>query len=105
MDESLNETLAAIERNTMLAAVSVKRVLTLEEAALFTGLSKSRVYFLTSTKQIPHYKPSGKMVYFDREELEEWLRRVRVTTIDEAAEEAAAYAALNPMPMKGGARL
>ena len=60
------ERLGAIERNSLLAA---KSVLTLEEASLYTGLSKAYLYRLTSAKEIPYYRPNGKLCYFDKAEL------------------------------------
>ena len=77
-----------IERMTILAA---KNVLTLEEAALITGLQKSHLYRLTSQHVIPHYKPNGKLLYFDRKELEEWMKRNRVQTKVEAEQQAINY--------------
>lgn len=58
---------------------------------MFTGLSKSHLYKLTSAQKIPHYKPSGKMLYFDREELEKWLLQNPVITIDELDQQAVNY--------------
>ena len=46
-----------------------KEVLTSDEAAVYMGVSKSYLYKLTMRKQIPHYKPMGKMCYFNRAEL------------------------------------
>ncbi len=43
---------------------------------MYIGVSESMLYKLTSSKEIPHYKPRGKMVYFAKEELDEWLVRV-----------------------------
>ncbi len=84
------EQLNRIERNTLLAA---KNVLTFDDVALLTGLSKSHLYKLTSTRQIPYYKPSGKNVYFDRKEVEDWLRQNRANTEQEAQSGAAAFLA------------
>lgn len=61
-----------------------KNVLTFSEACEFCGLSKSYMYRLTSTRQIPHFKPRQKLVYFERVELENWLLQNRVTTIAES---------------------
>lgn len=68
-----------------------KEVLTSEEAAKYMGVSKSYLYKLTMRQQIPHYKPMGKMVYFNRLELENWLQNNRVSTEDEISEKAQAY--------------
>ncbi|NCB84748.1 MAG: DNA-binding protein [Bacteroidia bacterium] len=77
MEKEILLKLERIEQNTLLAA---KQVLTFDDVAILTGLSKSTLYKLTSQGKIPHYKPSGKMVYFDRKELEKWLRQNRNTT-------------------------
>lgn len=60
-----------------------KKMLTLQEACGYTGLTKSTLYKLTSSKSIPHYKPGGKMIFFDRSELEDWLRSNRVEVEDQ----------------------
>lgn len=70
------------------AILSNKSVLTPEEAGAFTGMTLSTIYKLTSTQAIPHYKPRGKMLYFDRSELESWLLQRRVKTVDEIQTEA-----------------
>lgn len=55
-----------------------KKMLTLEEAARYLGVSKSNLYQLIHRRAIPHYKPNGKMVYFNRLELDKWLQRNRI---------------------------
>ncbi|WP_189602972.1 helix-turn-helix domain-containing protein [Salinimicrobium marinum] len=52
-----------------------KKVLTLEEACRYTGISRAYMYKLTSSERIPHSKPGGKMIYFDRKKLNSWLLR------------------------------
>ena len=52
-----------------------KEVLNLSEACLLLDLSPSNLYKLTSRKEIPHFCPQGKKLYFDRIELIEWLKR------------------------------
>ena len=47
-----------------------KTVLNFAEACEFTGLSKTYMYKLTHQGRIPHFKPHGKNIYFNREELE-----------------------------------
>lgn len=50
-------------------------ILTMREAAMFTGLSKNTLYKLIQADKIKHYRPNGKLVYFRRDELEAWLMR------------------------------
>lgn len=52
-----------------------KNVLNFEEACEYIGFKASYLYKLTSTGKIPHYKPYNKMIFFRREELEEFLTR------------------------------
>ena len=47
-----------------------KNVLTFDEACTFTGISRTYMYKLTCGSRIPHYKPNGKNIYFNRTELE-----------------------------------
>ena len=68
-----------------------KNVLSFEEASRFLNLSKSYLYKLTSAGGIPHYKPQGKMIYFEKTALEEWLRQNPVKTQEQIAQEAQRY--------------
>lgn len=68
-----------------------KEVLTSDEAARYLGISKSYLYKLTMRQQIPHYKPMGKMCYFNRKELESWLQSNRIATGDEISQQAQTY--------------
>lgn len=95
MEEKLNQILTY----SLLAA---KNVLTLEDVALLTGLSKSHLYRLTCTHQIPYYKPNGKQIYFDRVEIENWMRQNRVATQQETEQAAIAYVTTGKQ--KGGTR-
>ena len=64
-----------------------KNVLNFSEVKLYTNLSTSYLYQLTSTG-VPCYKPSGKHLYFKRDEVEKWLLSNRKATnieIDELA--------------------
>ena len=65
-------------------------MLTIDEAAAFAGLKKSYIYQLTCGKKIPYYRPNGGGIYFDKKELETWLKRNRVATSEEIEQEAAA---------------
>lgn len=72
-----------------------KEVLTLEEAAQYMGLKKSYLYKLTMHREIPHYKPNGKMCYFKLAELVAWLTDNRVATAAELDDAAARYCQTN----------
>lgn len=74
----------------LLASVvmTTKPVLNAQEAAIYTGLSESYLYKLTSAQEIPHFKPRGKMLYFNRIELDEWMQQNRVKSSHEIGKEA-----------------
>ena len=80
----LDERLSRIE-NMLL---SQKTVLNFEEASVYTGLSKSHLYKLTSTGGVPCYKPTGKKLYFNKEELDEWMLRNKKLSQDEIDDKA-----------------
>jgi len=64
-----------------------KTVLNFNEACSYLDVSQSHLYKLTSTRQIPHFCPQGKKLYFNRTELDVWLQRNRQTTHEEIQEE------------------
>lgn len=95
MEDKILTELETIKQYSLLAA---KNVLNFEDAAVITGLSKSFLYKLTCTHQIPHYKPNGKQVYFDRAELEAWMKQNRIATQLEAEQQAINYVVKNGHP-------
>ena len=70
---------------------ATKNVLSFDEASKYLNLSKSYLYKLTSAQQIPHYKPQGKMIYFEKDALESWLRQNPVKTQAQISQEASHY--------------
>ncbi len=46
---------------------------TLKQTAEYLGLSESYLYKLTSKNLIPHHKPTGKVIFFSKNELDEWV--------------------------------
>ena len=69
--EQLQKRLEKIEGKLYLT----KEVFTLEEVAEYLGVSTSQIYKFTMKLEIPHYKPRGKMVYFDRKEIVKWMKK------------------------------
>jgi excisionase family DNA binding protein len=94
MTEELREVADLITANTIFCT---KEVLTSEECAKYLGISRSGLYKLTMTRQIPHFKsPTGKMCFFNRKEIEAWLQSNRVATDAELEQQA------QKMAKKGG---
>jgi excisionase family DNA binding protein len=65
----LEERLDRIER----LLVAHKEVLTFEETCEYTGISRSYLYKLTAAREIPHSKPNGKIIFFEKAKLNLWL--------------------------------
>lgn len=73
--ETIQEIADLVTARTIFAT---KEVLTADEVARYLGISKSYLYKLTMRREIPHYKPLGKMCYFNRREIEAWLQTYKV---------------------------
>jgi excisionase family DNA binding protein len=91
MDTNIIEQLNRIEKLLMEQQTMQKQVLNFKEACTYLELSQSHLYKLTSTSAVPHYKPNGKKIYFQREELNNWLLRNRMNPLDEIEQQAADY--------------
>ena len=92
--EELKAIASLIEANN----VNSKAVLTTDEAAKYLGITKSAIYKMTMGRKIPHYRSKGgKLLYFQREEIEQWATSNKVMTEEEL--EAKANSLINK---KGG---
>lgn len=69
-------------------AVATKELLSVDELSDYLSISKSFIYKMTSNREIPHYKPGGKFVYFKKSEIIEWVSKSRIKTEDEIEQEA-----------------
>ena len=67
--------------------INHKNILTVEDLMDYTGFSQKQIYKLTSTRRIPHYKPSGRKILFKKDEIDEWITRGRVDPFDELSNE------------------
>lgn len=74
--ERINELSEKLEKRQS----ATKEFLTTEEAACYLGCSAANIYKLTMNREIPHFKPSGKMMYFKRGDLDAWITRCRVSS-------------------------
>jgi len=84
--QKLNDRMSNLEENSLLNA---KDVLTMQDVAKLTGLSMAYLYNMTSKRKIPHYKCGGKITYFKKSEINDWLLKYRVNTQEDIESEAA----------------
>ena len=76
---------------TEMMAICQKPILTAKEMAAYMGIKLSTLYKMTHNNVLPYSKPNGKMIFFDRVEVENWMRSNRYATQQELATQAAAY--------------
>ncbi|RRT86281.1 MULTISPECIES: helix-turn-helix transcriptional regulator [Empedobacter] len=69
MDNLILEKLLSIE--TLL--LDKKKVLNPDELANYTGYSKSTIYKMVQNNILPHSKPNGKHLFFDKDLIDQWL--------------------------------
>ncbi len=75
--------------------IANKEVLTFEETCDYTGISKSYLYKLTASGNIPHSKPNGKMIFFEKKKLIDWLLQNMRKSNSEIEAEAMEYTLRN----------
>ena len=67
---------------------SLKEFLTIDEASDYLGLAQSTIYKMTSRREIPVYKPNGKQVLIQRDDLNNWIRKSKIMSAEELDEYA-----------------
>ena len=94
MQQQANDRIGALE-NIFLCQ---KEILNFDEAAAYLNMSKSTLYKLTSKKEIPHYKPN-RFVFFEKSELDKWIRASVVKTDGQLNDQANTYTTTHPIPV------
>jgi len=78
-----------LELKKLMLLAAKDKALTMNDASLLTGLSKSHLYKLVCAKKVPYYKSDGgKLTYFDKSELQAWQLQHRVKPAYEVEQEA-----------------
>ncbi|PKP12059.1 MAG: DNA-binding protein [Bacteroidetes bacterium HGW-Bacteroidetes-4] len=90
MDEILKE-IHELKQLIVEQNILKKEVLNFNEAAQYLEVSSSHLYKLTSSGNIPAYKPNGKKLYFNRKELDSWLLSNKQESHDEIEHQASEY--------------
>lgn len=84
--DDINKRLDRIEKKTGLE----KNVLTLEEAAAFTGYSTRYLRLLVQRHELPSYR-RGNRLFFDRAEVEKWMTANRIQSNEEINDQASGF--------------
>ena len=69
--KAINERFKLIEETLY----STKDILNMKEVGQYLDISQSLLYKLTCNGEIPHFKPRGKMIFFEKKELVEWIKK------------------------------
>lgn len=68
---------------------TAKEVLNLEEASAFLGIAKSTLYKMTHQNRLPYFKPAGKLIFFEKQALLDWVKGAKALSEEELKKEAA----------------
>jgi excisionase family DNA binding protein len=68
-----------------------KNILSVREACQYMDISESFMYKLTHGKLLPCYRPNGKKLYFQKNDLEAWMTRNRQASNEEIKQIARNY--------------
>lgn len=60
-----------------------KEILTFKEFIAYLGISKSLGYKLTSSKRIPHFKPTNGKLFFKKSDVDHFISQNRVESIED----------------------
>ena len=71
---------------------SLKPILNVEELAEYTGFKKSYIYKLVHSNSFPFSKPNGKILFFDKSKIDEWLLSNSSKSNNEIEQEALEFA-------------
>ena len=68
--DTINQRFKSIED----ALYSTKDILNMKEVCQYLDISQSLLYKLTCNGEIPHFKPRGKIIFFEKKELIKWIK-------------------------------
>ena len=74
-----------------MGVIAQKEMLTIQEASLFTGLSISFIYKLNHWRKLVRYQPNGKLCYYRKQDLLDWMQSNRIGTSEEVEQKAMDY--------------
>ena len=87
---TLEEIAQRLDRLEVLTALSAKNVLDINDTAELTGYSVKYLRLLIAKREIPHYR-RGNRLYFNRDEIEDWMMGTRIPTKEEMNIKAMGY--------------
>ena len=86
-----NLILQKLERIESILFENTKPMMTVEDLINYTGFKRSYIYKLVHYEEIPYSKPNGGTLFFEREEINQWLRQNKSKSISQIEQEAHNY--------------
>lgn len=85
--EEINSLKVLFENNNT-TTITQSEFLNMEQAAVYTGYSKSALYKKTAAKdEITFYKPNGKLIFFAKKDLDIFLSQKKISSKQDIKEE------------------
>lgn len=85
--------LQKLEEIKSITTISVKSALTVEEAAVYMGMSTEYVRKMAKTRAIKSYRSkSGRVIYLHKADLDKWMLHTEVNTSEYISSQAARIA-------------
>jgi excisionase family DNA binding protein len=70
---------------------TAKQILTVEDLINYTGFSRSYIYKLVHKSVLPYSKPNGKTLFFQKNEIDDWLLRNKSYSVSQLEQKAINY--------------
>ncbi len=87
---SISESKQSTPVHAVIPVETEKKVMTVDEAAAYTGYTSIYIYKLAHRREIPYHKRGGRL-FFVKKELTEWMLSHRVPTKEETERTATTY--------------
>lgn len=87
---TLEDIAQRLDRLETLTALASKDVLDIKDTSMLTGYTVKYLRLLIARRGIPHYR-RGNRIYFNRDEVEEWMMGTRIPTKEEMNVRAMGY--------------
>ena len=87
-NSTIKQIIELIDEKLSVFRLEQKSIMTVDDLSEYLGLQPSYIRKMTHNREIPYYKPNGKKLYFQREEIDEWILSSRVATAEELRSEA-----------------
>lgn len=86
-----NSLVKKLDAMAELIALYHDQPLNVQRASEYLGLAKATLYQMVHKNTIPHYKPTSKMLFFSRLELNKWVFINKIPTQEEIESKANKY--------------